>query len=145
MSETARLAGMFVTAWAAAVMSAMFGRRNWPDAFCSMASPRWSAWALASALMPMYATQPGVELQVCTMPGFPLADSSPETDGHVTVVPMDGPLLHAGFVAERKLENRNVSPEESTRRTGTIVVAGNVTPLFKAAIAGSFHLVILPS
>jgi hypothetical protein len=35
-------------------------------------------------------------------------------------------------------------PEESARRTGTIVVLGRLVPGLSAAIAPSFHLVILP-
>ena len=35
-------------------------------------------------------------------------------------------------------------PDESERRAITIVVSGSVTPEFCAAIAGSFHFVILP-
>ena len=39
----------------------------------------------------------------------------------------------------------SVVPDSSERCTGEIVVEGSLAPLFSAAIAGSFHLVILPS
>ncbi len=80
--------------------------------------------------------QPGVAWQVWTMPGLPLAVTSAETAGQVTVVPKAGPLCQVELVADRKLVKMNVSPEESTRRTGTIPVDGRVTPGFRAVMAG---------
>ena len=37
-----------------------------------------------------------------------------------------------------------VVPEPSERRTTVMAASGSATPGFSAAIAGSFHLVILP-
>ena len=37
-----------------------------------------------------------------------------------------------------------VVPEPSARRTGEIAASGSGKPGFNAAMAGSFHLVILP-
>ena len=88
--------------------------------------------------------QPGVVWQVCTMPGLPSALSSLDTGGQGTVVSKDGPLAQVVLVAERKLVKINVSPELSTRRTGTIFIAGRVTPGLRAAMAGAFHEVIVP-
>src|SRR5579884_3015075 len=78
------------------------------------------------------------------MPGFPLAVSSPGTAGQVTVVPNPGPFCHVVLVADRKLVKMNVSPEESTRRTGTILVDGSLVRALTAAMAGSLQLTILP-
>jgi hypothetical protein len=88
--------------------------------------------------------QPGVLWQVSTMAGLPAAVSSLETAGQGTVVPKAGPLAQVVLVALRKEVKMNVSPEESERRTGTIGVEGRVTPVFRAAIAGSFHVVMVP-
>src|SRR5713101_108259 len=145
MSETARLAGTVVpAAVTAALIVSEVGWRKLPALFCSIASPSPACWAAASAFTPTYATQPGFALQVWTMPGMPWAISSPGAAGHVTVVDKPGPLCHWLLVADRKLVKRNVSPEESTRRTGMIVVAGRVTPELSALIAGSFHFLIAP-
>src|SRR5579859_2438604 len=78
------------------------------------------------------------------MPGFPLAVSSPAAAGQVTVVPNAGPFFQSALVADSRLVKMNVSPEESTRRTGTTLVAGRLTPGLSVVMAASFHLVILP-
>jgi hypothetical protein len=39
----------------------------------------------------------------------------------------------------------SVVPESSERCTGVIAVSGSSTPSFRAAIAGSFHVVIVPA
>src|ERR1019366_6408331 len=88
--------------------------------------------------------QPGVLWQVSTIAGLPLALSSLATVGQLTVVPKAGPLDHVVLVALRKEVKMKVSPEESTRRTGTIRVAGRVTPVLRAAMAASFQLVMVP-
>ncbi len=90
----------------------------------------------------MYAMQP--VLQAATMPGLLDALPSPGTFGHVTVVPNPGPLDHVLLVALRNEVKRNVSPALPCRTSGMMVVAGSVTPELSAAIAGSFHLVIVP-
>ena len=88
--------------------------------------------------------QPGVLWQVSTIAGLPLAVSSLETDGQLTVVPKAGPFAQVVLVALRKEVKMKVSPEESTRRTGTIAVGGRVTPGLRAAIFGSFQVVMVP-
>src|SRR5437763_10724548 len=144
MSDARRSAGRFVPlAWAAARVVCWFGFTYWPALFWSCASP--SPWlrAVCSALIPTYAMLPGVALACCTMPGLPLAVSSPGTAGQVTVVPRDGPLFQSLLVALRNAVKMNVSPEASTRRMGTIVWDGRLTPGFSFVICWSFHLLIL--
>jgi hypothetical protein len=46
--------------------------------------------------------------------------------------------------SDRYVVNRNVSPDESDRCSGTIVVLGRFTLRLSFVIAESFHLVILP-
>ena len=48
-------------------------------------------------------------------------------------------------VASRYWVKMKVSPELSGEWMGTIAWSGRLTPGFAAAIAGSFHMVILPS
>ncbi len=88
--------------------------------------------------------QPGVLWQVSTMAGLPAAVSSLVTVGQGTVVPKAGPLAQLVLVALRKEVKMNVSPEESERRTGTIGVAGRVTPVLRATMAGSFQTLMVP-
>ena len=78
------------------------------------------------------------------MPALPLAPSSPEIAGHETVVPNFSVLAQVGSESARYCENMKVSPDPSRRCTGTMTCAGSATPGFAAAIAGSFHIVILP-
>jgi hypothetical protein len=87
---------------------------------------------------------PGVLCKVSTIAGLPFALSSLVTVGQLTVVPKLGPLDHVELVALRKEVKMKVSPEESTRRMGTMGVAGRVTPVFRAAMAVSFHIVMVP-
>jgi hypothetical protein len=49
------------------------------------------------------------------------------------------------LAAVRNAVKRNVSPEASLRRTGTIAVEGRETPGLSIAIAGSFQAPIRPS
>ena len=78
------------------------------------------------------------------MPGLLDALPSPETFGHDTVVPNPGPFDQVLLVALRNEVNRKVSPALPWRTSGMMVVAGSVTPELSAAIAGSFHLVMVP-
>src|SRR6516164_1423062 len=70
---------------------------------------------------------PGVDLMTCATPPLPLAAWA----------------LAASSV--RNLVKLAVVPEESERTAMAIAVLGRVTPELSAAIAGSFHFVILPS
>src|ERR1700756_4025030 len=128
----------------AALIVSWVGLRNAPARLRRSASPRPAFSASCSALTPTYATQPGVAAQVVTMAGLPGALSSPDTNGQDTVVPNTGPLLQLSLVSVRNWVKMKVSPDESARRTGTILVAGRGTPGFSDATAGSFHRVTRP-
>ena len=78
------------------------------------------------------------------MPLLPSALTSSLTCGQATVVPNAIALFQAGSWADRKLVNRNVSPELSDRRIGTIFVLGSVTPGLILAMASSSQLVMVP-
>ena len=54
------------------------------------------------------------------------------------------PSFHALVESCRNREKFAVVPEESERRAIVIAVPGSLTPELIEAIAGSFHLVILP-
>ena len=79
-----------------------------------------------------------------TIAGLPWAVSSPATVGQLTVVPNAGPLLQVELVALRKEVKMKVSPDESERRIGMMVVLGRVTPGLRAAIAALFQVVMVP-
>jgi anti-sigma factor RsiW len=80
-------------------------------------------------------------LIVCTTPEVPWADWPPLT-GNVC----DASYGHAApALALTHSVKFCVVPESSERCTGVIAVLGSLTPSFSFAMAGSFHLVILPS
>ena len=60
------------------------------------------------------------------------------------MVPISELLQSAGSWAFRYDVNRKVLPELSARWTGTTAVPGSFTAGFRAAIAGSSHLLIFP-
>ena len=81
-------------------------------------------------------------------PSLPLA---PRPVGHSTVLPADlvaSPLptvvTQSGLALVRYVVKMLVVPEPSDRCTTLISDAGRVTPALAAAIAASFHFVILP-
>src|SRR5271169_39582 len=84
---------------------------------------------------------PGVCDTVAVTPSDPFA---PCPEGHVGVLLL--PRVHVvGDVLDMYRVNAAVVPELSDRWTVAIPMLGSVTPELRAAIAGSFHLVILPA
>src|ERR1700730_5689264 len=84
---------------------------------------------------------PEVDLTICATPGLPLPARA--VDGHW--VAGRRPSVHA--LATASLRNRLkfwLVPEESERTAIVIGVLGRLTPELSDAMAGSFHLVILP-
>jgi hypothetical protein len=59
-------------------------------------------------------------------------------------LPAPGPFFHSSLIALRWVVNAYVVPLPSERLTTVILVSGSIAPWFALAIAGSFHLVILP-
>src|SRR6516162_2299743 len=85
---------------------------------------------------------PGVDLMTCATPPLPLAACA--VAGHLMIELL--PSVQAlGAASVRNLVKLAVVPEESERTAMAIAVLGRVTPELSAAMAGSFHLVILPS
>ncbi len=82
-------------------------------------------------------------------PATPVLSCSPTPTlviGHLVeaVVPA-AELVHADPPVSMRYWSRSYpGPEESARRTGTMVVEGRLTPGLSAAMAASFHWVILP-
>ena len=84
---------------------------------------------------------PGVDLMICATPPLPLPAWAME--GHLMIELL--PSVHALPPAStRNWEKFWVVPEESERTATVIAVLGRVTPGLSAAIAESFHFVILP-
>src|ERR1035438_4047924 len=84
---------------------------------------------------------PGVLLMICATPPLPLPPRLVAGQLMVELLPSFHTLGAASMRNKEKLE---VVPEESERRAMGIAVLGSVTPELIAAIAGSFHFVILP-
>src|SRR5215472_9282325 len=82
---------------------------------------------------------PGVLLTICAIPPLPLPPWLVAGQEMVELLPS----FQFGAESTRNWEKFAVVPEESERRAITIVVLGSLTPGFSAAIAGSFHFVIL--
>ena len=77
---------------------------------------------------------------ICATPGLPLP--AWVSLGHATVSPL--PSVHVvGAAVIRYLVKLLVVPDASERCATTIAVLGKLTPLFVAAMAESFHFVIL--
>src|ERR1700721_1309626 len=84
---------------------------------------------------------PLVDLTVCATPGLPLPARA--VDGHLMVELL--PSFHTlGTASLRNRVKFCVVPEESERTAIVIGVLGRLTPELIDAMAGSFHLVILP-
>src|SRR4029077_14109079 len=85
---------------------------------------------------------PEVDLTICATPALPLPARA--VDGHLMVELL--PSVHAlGTASLRNRVKFCVVPEESERTATVIGVLGRLTPELIDAMAGSFHLVILPS
>ena len=84
---------------------------------------------------------PGVDLMICATPLLPLPPWLLAGQLMVELLPS----FHTpGAPSTRNSEKFWVVPEESERWAMVIGVLGSVTPGLSAAIAGSFHFVILP-
>src|SRR5450631_590350 len=83
---------------------------------------------------------PGVDLTIWATPPLPLPPWLPEGQLMVELLPSFQALVES----TRNREKFAVVPEESERRAMVIEVLGSLTPELIDAIAGSFHLVILP-
>src|SRR5580700_1833563 len=85
---------------------------------------------------------PGVDLTICATPGLPLPARA--VDGHLMVELL--PRVHTlGTASLRNRVKFCVVPEESERTATVIGMLGRLTPGLIDVMAGSFHLVILPS
>src|SRR5213595_1984338 len=84
--------------------------------------------------------EPGVAWMACTTPDdFCAPSPAPPWNS------LPAPLVHdCGAAAARYFWMLSVVPEESDRQTGLMSASGRLVPLFSAAIAGSFHLMIWP-
>src|SRR3954466_3816086 len=74
-------------------------------------------------------------------PSLPLA---PVPVGHLTVLSAPTPDFQAELSSARKVVKPLVVPDSSERWTTVMVPLGRSVPALSLAIAGSFHLVILP-
>src|SRR5262249_10201780 len=82
---------------------------------------------------------------VCwTDPATPSLPLLPTPAGQLTAVAMPTFFFHSGEVLARKSTQMYVVPEPSERCTTVMSVVGSFAPGLALAIAGSFHLVILP-
>src|SRR5579859_597375 len=84
---------------------------------------------------------PGVDLMICATPPLPLPPRLLAGQLMVELLPSFHTL---GTASCRNREKFAVVPEESERRAMVMGVLGRLTPELIAAIAGSFHFVILP-
>ena len=85
---------------------------------------------------------PAVDLTICATPGLPAPARA--VVGHLIVELL--PSVHTlGTASLRNRVKFCVVPEESERTAIVIGVLGRLTPELIDAMAGSFHLVILPS
>src|SRR3569833_1163085 len=75
-------------------------------------------------------------------PSEPLRPWPPAADGQVLP---PGNFHTSGAVASRNLVRLSVVPESSDRSSGLICVEGSFSPELSLAIAGSFHVLILPA
>src|SRR5215469_4959306 len=82
---------------------------------------------------------PAVLLMIAATPPLPLPPRLLAGQAMVELLPS----FQFGAEETRNWEKFAVVPEESERRAMVIAVLGSVTPGLSAAIAGSFHLVIL--
>src|SRR5580658_2673368 len=77
-------------------------------------------------------------------PATPSLPACPVPVGHFGLGFAPGPAFHSGLTLVRYSVKTKVVPLLSERCTTAISSAGSFTPLFKSAILGSFHLLILP-
>src|SRR6266699_7130975 len=82
---------------------------------------------------------PAVVLTICATPPLPLPPRLVAGQEMVELLPS----FQFGAESTRNWEKFAVVPEESERRAMTIGVLGSLTPGLSAAIAESFHFVIL--
>src|SRR5579872_3449972 len=79
------------------------------------------------------------------MPALPVAPRAPGAGGHAIMVLNDSVLPQPfGSASARKVENKNVSALLSERCSVTTGRLGKVRPGLSDAIAGSFHVLIVP-
>src|SRR5260370_6333662 len=84
---------------------------------------------------------PAVDWTICATPALPMPARA--VDGHLMVELL--PSVHTlGTASLRNRVKFCVVPEESERTAIVIGVLGRLTPELSDAMAGSFHLVILP-
>ncbi len=84
---------------------------------------------------------PGVDLTMEATPELPLPACAVDGQLMVELLPSFQSLPTAVW---RNSEKFCVVPDESDRTASVMAVLGSVTPGLLAAIAGSFHFVILP-
>ena len=84
---------------------------------------------------------PGVLLMICATPPLPLPPRLVAGQLMVELLPS---FQTPGAPSTRNWEKFWVVPDESERWAMVIAVLGSLTPGLSAAIAGSFHLLILP-
>src|ERR1700747_3223883 len=84
---------------------------------------------------------PGVVLTICATPPLPMPAWAPDGQLMVELLPSFQTL---GVAVMRNSEKFAVVPEESERTARLMGVLGSLTPGLIAAIAGSFHFLILP-
>src|SRR5882757_11259833 len=78
------------------------------------------------------------------LPATPSLPLAPTPVGHSTAVPEPALVFHSAFDFDRKSVKLKVVPEPSERRTTVMASVGSFRLGLSLAIAGSFHLVILP-
>src|SRR5215831_13461186 len=89
----------------------------------------------------MYPIDPGVVIRLAVTPSLPF-DFVPTGQFGIVLAPTD--LPKSALIALRCCEKTNDVPLLSARTTTLIGVSGSVAPGLLSAIAGSFHLEIVP-
>src|SRR2546423_6742457 len=135
-------------------VSAVMGTLSPPPALLTVSTDGVSYWPSLSRLMsatprPLdtaksndrYPIAPSVWLIAAATPSFP---SPPVPTGHCTALSAPTFVDQSELCDASQEVNTNVVPDSSERWTTEIGVLGSETPVFWAAIAGSFQVVISP-